>query len=373
MSEQDLKQANKTLGIDDTLPVIFIYTAPKVGSTSIVSTLRVFAHKKAHTIHIHDNTMLQVLTGISNVSVNDIIKYNGKIGRKIYVIDIYRNPIEHKISYFFETISYHFNNSLSEIKKYPLERISERFNQIFPYLATQNKFMHAYNLPKSLIPTSFDHQKGFMLIELDGVKYISLRLCDSRQWGEILSRILNISVRLHFIFEEYKTSEKDEIGKLYKSFVSTYTIPENIFNDLVCTDRDAQYFMSDVERVSYINKWKSKTCTPYSYFTQEQNIMYERVSAVNCQYNEIKTNHYIDDGCGCDACIAKRQEIIKKIKNSTYNGESNHHINSRNEFISHKVKKANIELMHRIEEAKQKQMMVKNKKPVTQIMANIVR
>ena len=84
--------------------LIFIYTQPKVGSTSLVSSLRLAASDKFNIIHLHDETTLKILTGIENLTVNEIINYNASIGKNIYVIDVYRTPIERKMSVFFEEI-----------------------------------------------------------------------------------------------------------------------------------------------------------------------------------------------------------------------------------------------------------------------------
>ena len=54
--------------------VIFIYTPPKVGSTSLVSSIRISASDKFSIIHIHDEIMLNFFTGINSVSINEIIK-----------------------------------------------------------------------------------------------------------------------------------------------------------------------------------------------------------------------------------------------------------------------------------------------------------
>ena len=109
---ETLKEANDKLINKNTNPIIvFIYTPPKVGSTTLVTSLRISASFKLTVIHIHDETMLKVLTNINNVTINDIIKYNAYIGKKVYVIDIYRSPIEQKISEFFEDLSIvHYNN-----------------------------------------------------------------------------------------------------------------------------------------------------------------------------------------------------------------------------------------------------------------------
>ena len=95
---------------------VFIYTPPKVGSTTLVTSLRISLGKNYNIIHIHDEIMLNVLTKIHGVKINDLIKYLSNIGKNVYVIDIYRTPIERKMSEFFEKITaYHFNNSANNI------------------------------------------------------------------------------------------------------------------------------------------------------------------------------------------------------------------------------------------------------------------
>ena len=98
-----IKQANEKLFgslLKDTEisnNIIFIYTPPKVGSTSLVSSIRISASNKFSIIHIHDEIMLNFFTGIISVTINELIQYNSYIGKKVYVIDVYRTPIERKI------------------------------------------------------------------------------------------------------------------------------------------------------------------------------------------------------------------------------------------------------------------------------------
>ena len=46
--------------------IIFIYTPPKVGSTSLVSSIRISASHKFTIIHIHDEIMLNFFTKIKS-------------------------------------------------------------------------------------------------------------------------------------------------------------------------------------------------------------------------------------------------------------------------------------------------------------------
>ena len=84
---------------------VFIYTPPKVGSTTLVSSLRISLGNHFNVIHIHDDIMLSVLTGVNNVTVNEIINYIAQKGNNVYVIDIYRTQIERKMSEYFEKLS----------------------------------------------------------------------------------------------------------------------------------------------------------------------------------------------------------------------------------------------------------------------------
>jgi hypothetical protein len=103
--------------------LVFVYSAPKVGSTSIVSSLRIFGTDKISVIHIHDEEMLRILGRVTGVTINEIILYNKHMGRDVYVIDVYRSPVERKISAFFEKIgAYHFNNRDEIVNNYNVNK-----------------------------------------------------------------------------------------------------------------------------------------------------------------------------------------------------------------------------------------------------------
>jgi hypothetical protein len=160
--------------------------------------------------------MLSVLTGINNVTINEIIEYLNYIGKKIYVIDVYRSPIERKMSEFFEKIScYHFNNSDENISKYNIKRISDRFNKLFPHLENGDHYLEKYNISE---PVLFDFDKKYTIQEINNIKYIKLRLCDSNIWANILSTIFESDIVL---ITDYQTKEK-KIGRLYNKFKSAY-------------------------------------------------------------------------------------------------------------------------------------------------------
>lgn len=111
--------------------IIVLYCPKKVGSTSIVSSIRLFATDKFFVFHTHDENIFTSPDNNNNLTIKNILKNNY---RKIYIIDIFRTPIERKMSEFFEElVILHFNNLPENLIHYPLEKIIKRFNDIFRY------------------------------------------------------------------------------------------------------------------------------------------------------------------------------------------------------------------------------------------------
>jgi len=292
--------------------LIFIYTPPKVGSTALVSSLRLSCSDKFLTIHVHDEKMLSILTGHDNkkgITINDIIKYNAFLGKNIFIIDVYRNPIERKMSEYFELISnFHFNNSDDNLIKYDLNLLINRFNKLFPFIGKGDYFFDKYEL-SILIPEKFDFEKRFLYIKNNNINYIKLRLCDSNRWGSILSNILKTEI---IIIPDYKTENKI-IGELYKQFKKTYKIPENFLENITNCNY-FNYYNSDREKDSYLNYWNSMKTTSFQAFNENEYKLYMEITSEN-QYNKfIQRNHYLDIGCICRSCFYKRKQIINKIK-----------------------------------------------------------
>ena len=311
--------------------IIFIYTPPKVGSTTLVSSIRISASHKFSIIHIHDEIMLNFFTGINSVRINEIIQYNSYIGKNVFVIDIYRTPIERKFSEFFEKISpYHFNNSEENINNYSVKRVTDRFNKVFPYLALGDHFIEKFNI---LIPESFDNINNFLLIKNNNINYIKLRLKDSDKWGKILSQILCTEI---IIISDYETNNKI-IGKLYSKFKNDYKIPSNFF-EMIKNDKYLQFYYSEQERNSYLNLWASKLSEPVLSYTESEYLFYVNLNLENQIYNDVQFEHYIDNGCLCKGCSSKRANIFEKAKKGIIIKEKINHTEVVNEIIDNKNK-----------------------------------
>lgn len=305
-----LKEANIKMYLDDSTirNIIFVYCPPKVGSTTLVSSIRLSATYKFKVLHIHDEDMLYVLTGVKGVTVCEIIKYNQSIGRNVYVIDVYRSPIERKMSEFFDKLtSFHFNNTMDNIAKYDIKRLFVRFNNIFMHIGNGDHYLDTFlDVPKKEI---FDFSKEYLTEIVNGITYIKLRLQDSKQWGRILSQLLEAEIT---IINDYET-EKKPIGFLYNRFKQAYKIPSNYLANLN-TCPYLNFYFSPSEKNTYISEWSKKQTDSFTGYTKSEYEIYKNICLENKWYKDIQYDHYLDEGCKCMACGRKRRSIVVKAR-----------------------------------------------------------
>jgi hypothetical protein len=324
-----LIKANENLKLKNN-KIIFVYSAPKVGSTSIVSSLRIFALKMYDIIHIHDEEMLRVLGNINGITINEIILYNKYLGKEVFVIDIYRSPIERKISTFFEKIgSYHFNNYDHIVNNYNVTRVINRFNKIFPHIGLGDHFIDKYNI---CVPEQFDYLNKYLLVCQNGITYIKLRLKDASSWGQILSTIFKTKI---CIVKDYESTNKP-IKNLYNIFKSVYKIPKNLLEDLL-NCKYLNYYYSPEEKSQYYNDWNTNSGESIDPYTDEQYRVYNEITLENSHLDCVQLEHYMDEGCSCMACNIKRRAVSIKIMNGVSVTDRITHIEANKEYTTQKA------------------------------------
>lgn len=342
---EKLKNANSILGLDNLETshnhnnIIFVYSVPKVGSTSLVSSLRLFAFFGFAIIHIHDETMLEILTNIQDISIVEIINYNGFLKRNVYVIDIYRSPIEHKISTYFEKISsFHFNTSDEQVNTYKTDKLILRFNNIFPYIAVGDIFMDQYEIDKI---SSFNYEDKYFLYTNNNITYLKLRLKDVNEWRKIILKVIHIDV---VIVNDYSANKK-EIKPSLMSFKQQYKIPKN-YIEMIQNCKYFNYYYSEKEKRDYLNQWKNKIDeTNFHCMSSDDYKLYVSISLENQIKNNIDYTHYMYNGCTCKGCLFKRQNIITRLLNGENVSEKINHEKANDELNytikMNKIKKLN--------------------------------
>jgi hypothetical protein len=347
-----VKNAHDKLFKNSNKNYIFIYTPPKVGSTTLVSSLRVSLGNKFNIIHIHDEVMMQVLTGIKGVSINKLIEYIANKGNNIWVIDIYRLPIERKMSEFFEKLSdMHFNNAETNVIKYDIKRISVRFNELFPHLSNTDHYFDKYDID---VPP-FDFLKKYSIQTYKRVKYIKLRLMDSNMWGNILSEIMNAKI---VILTDYKTADK-LIGDFYNKFKKEYCLPTNLF-EFIKNCKYLNFYLSAAEKLAYFKSWESKLTKRFEPFNNAEYQLYIKISLENQVYDNVQHDHYIDNGCSCKACSLKRKDVyFRALKGEPIHDKIIHN-DEINAFIAEGNKKIISEIKQKTKEKTENRKFSKN-------------
>jgi len=320
---EKLQQAHTVLRVDDDLSkpknrvVIFVYTPPKCGSTSLVSSLRIAgASDKCTVLHLHNENMLRVLYNITDVTIMDLVRYNRALGKEVFVIDIFRTPIEQKLSLFFENIfPFHFNLPPDgDNRSLPMELIASRFNSVLPHLVLKDHFFTEFGIDSHLLPSMFDHTSKYLHVFKDNIHFVKLRLQDARcHWGSILSHLLHFPV---FIAPDYVTEEKDSpVATLYKEFKKEYRIPPNVLTDCIAANRDTlSYYLTKGEMRRYLHGWNQQRAEEeFVSFDSTQYALYQRISLENQRFKEVDFDHYRDEGCFCVSCTAKRAIVFRKL------------------------------------------------------------
>jgi hypothetical protein len=348
IQNEKMKVINARLGIQDDLNIeknrklIFVYCPPKVGSTTLVSSLRLSASDKLTILHLHNEIMLKVLYNITDVTVNEIIQYNKQLGKKIYVIDIFRTPIEHKMSSLFENIdTFHFNTTVDCLKTYDIKKIITRFNNLFPHLAPSDHFKDKYDI---VVPEKFDFERKYILVEKDGVNYIKLRLKDSNSWREILHSILGVDI---FLVNDYETDSKT-VKDVYTNFKNNYRIPQNLLENIK-NSQSLSYYLNEEERNEYVQNWQNKSIDEnHIPYTVDEYNLYNKVTLENHHMSEIQIDHYMDCGCVCVACERKRRFVFEKVKRGENTKERIIHEETKQQYITEKVNTIKNKVMSKI-------------------------
>lgn len=305
-----LQQINTRLHLDNIDHIVFVYCPPKLGSTSIVSSIRISASNIFKVIHVHDEKMLEMVTGVKNVTIQEIIDFNVVLGKKVYVIDIYREPIERKMSEFFGKIaSYHFNTPASRVEAYSMDRIIKRFNQVFTHIGNGDYFFEKYRDVIMNPPKEFDFDKGYITHkQYENLTYIKLRLRDSHKWGAILTGLLNTKIT---IIRDYERKNLP-LANLYAKFKQAYKIPIN-FIHYMHMDNYLRFYLSTKERDEYLSKWSENTSMSFNDFTITEYKLYLSIADENQSYVDIESEHYFDEGCTCKLCSAMRKKVLLQI------------------------------------------------------------
>ena len=125
---------------------ILIFCSGKSGGTTLCKT---FKNNGYTVLHMHSSTSIGIFNpdyyDLTKLSIFDIINYNAN-KHKLYIIDSYRNPIERKISSFFQNINLNAPNYKTQNIYELIDIFNSLFNKLEIYDSIDEVLNH-YHLP----------------------------------------------------------------------------------------------------------------------------------------------------------------------------------------------------------------------------------
>jgi len=166
---------------------IFLYCTPKCGGSSLLDSLK----KYYKTIHIHSKSFFEKFYTDNKIidkkfNIFDCIDKSSRINDEIYIIDVYRRPVERNMSYFFQIIDILIPN----YKEKTTEQLVDFFNKnkYFDYYQSIDEVANYYGI--NLYETPFDHEKMYLEYKFKNINFIILHFDYTKKWNVILKTIL---------------------------------------------------------------------------------------------------------------------------------------------------------------------------------------
>jgi hypothetical protein len=305
--------------------IIIVYTNKKVGSTSLWGSFNLYLSSIYKTSHIHSSFELERFK-LYDITMCQFFKILKLFNKNVFIIDIYRPIFDICVSNYFNELHGHFQR---DFEKYPelenkntvVNRFFKLFNDFYD-VHNVDYYKEIYNIPN--IPSTFDFDNKHLVYKDENLTYIKLRLCDSDNWNNILSKYIGYK----FKNIKFNESEKKPWGQLYKYFKNNFTITTEIY-ELLKNNVYFKYYYTPEEQNKYLQKFtvNDNTIIPYN----ENEIKFYKIlmreNEVSNLYGNsaMFTNHPIANNCPSKKNIHSNQEKI--LNNEIYNLEINENDN----------------------------------------------
>lgn len=334
-NKDNLKEYFKKIGIcchDNCLSqscknIFIVYTNKKVGSTSLWGSINLYLSSIYKTTHIHSSFDLERLQ-IYDITMLQFLKILKLFNKNVFIIDIYRPIFDICVSNYFNELNLHFQRDFDkhpeiENKNIIIERFFKLFNKYYD-IHNVDYYKEIYDIPN--IPNTFDFDNKHLVYKDDNLTYIKLRLCDSDNWDDILSKYTGYK----FKNIKFNESEKKSCGPLYKYFKDNFTITTEIY-ELLKNNIYFKYYYTPEEQDKYLQQFTrindDNIIIPYNKIQQDFYNLLIKENETNIIYSYINNNHNrpIAHNSSSKKNINSNQEKI--LNNEIYNLEINENDN----------------------------------------------
>ena len=227
---------------------VFIHCGGKCGSTTLKKT---FINNNFSAIHAHSNLEYKK-TFNTKSNIFELMTISSRNYNNIFIIDVYRNPIERKISSFFENIQSHLPNYANMTMNELIDFFNNNLlNHIEGYHPINEVLTH-FNMP---LFTTFDFKKKFIISRKKKFVFIKLLFSDIKDWKYILSFIF----KRKFIIHDANLSKNKANYKLYELFKKSYKVPKSFIVNVLVNDPEFKIYNTPEDQDKYIKYWLNKS------------------------------------------------------------------------------------------------------------------
>jgi hypothetical protein len=184
--------------------------------------------------------------------VFNVIEESMKQKETVYIIDIYKTPIERKIFNFFYNMEIGIK-SFSNYKKYTCKQLIKYFNikhlqKIKDYTINRDIFNYL-NIKETI---KYIDNTGYQTYNYKNIVVVKIYFENIEIWDKLFTKILGKEINLiNSEFNYYKR---------YKEFLKFYKVPKKYLLEVIQNDHEFHKFVSPQKRSEYINKWLLRIC-----------------------------------------------------------------------------------------------------------------
>jgi hypothetical protein len=302
--------------------IVILYTNKKVGSTSLWGSINLYSSDIFTTYHWHSETYLErnEIYGLSIKKVIELLKFYKK---NVYIIDIYRPIFDICLSNYFNELNSQFQKDLSSLEVENKETIVNRFFNLFNHYYNKynvDYFREIYDFAEKEKLEQFDFENKYLIVKDETITYIKLRLCDSKEWENILNPIFNTNMKCI----KHNETKAKSWGNYYDYFLENFSITPELL-ETIKNNEYFKFYYSEDEQISYLSKFNNKISDKYNQrYTNEQitfyfKILRENETNINLGYLSVNSNAPIVTNCLCDVCKDNRSKTMNQYDNNEVN------------------------------------------------------
>ena len=299
--------------------ICVIYTNPKVGCTSLLSSLNLYFSEFLTVKRWHNEYPVEG-RGILDMSITQFAEINSIHDKNVIMIDIYRPIFDMCLSFFFLYFFWLVPDNYQNDIDYIINNFNNFFLSIYNHVNV-DYYKQVYNLNTTF--NEFDFNKKHLFFRNNNIKYIKLRLIDSNEWSTILSNVFHSEFK---IFTSNKTEDKD-FGNIYTEFKKKYKIPKNYY-ELIKKNEHFLFYYTPEEQQTYLKQFDDKITDNYNGELKNIETIYPHKNNINNLSSDLKekaikksnekrtlinkANNPRFSNCICETCKIEKKEFLSK-------------------------------------------------------------